>query len=220
MNSTTDVLIAGAGPTGLTLAAQLSRFGTPFRIIDRLPDRAQESRALGVQARTLEILQHLGIGDELVARGNKSAAVTMHVEGRVAPRVSLSDFAARDTRYPYILFVSQVETEGLLAQHLAARGVTIERGTELAQFSEGASGVSCELRNAAGQLERVDVRYLVGCDGAHSAVRKGAGIPFEGEAYLQDFMLGDIEVEASPDVALAKDSIHPFVGGRGIAIFF
>jgi 2-polyprenyl-6-methoxyphenol hydroxylase-like FAD-dependent oxidoreductase len=220
MNSATDVLIVGAGPTGLTLAAQLAQFGTRFRIIDRLPDRAQESRALGVQARSLEILQYLGLGDKLAARGNKSATVTMHVEGRVAPRVSLSDFAAPDTRYPYILFVSQAETEGLLLQHLEERGVTIERGKELTKFTEGASGISCELRNAAGHTEHVDAQYLVGCDGAHSVVRKGAHIPFEGEAYLQDFMLGDIEVEASPDVTLAKDSIHPFVGGQGIAIFF
>jgi 2-polyprenyl-6-methoxyphenol hydroxylase-like FAD-dependent oxidoreductase len=214
------VLIVGAGPTGLTLAAQLAQFGTRFRIIDRLQDRAQESRALGVQARSLEILQHLGLGDDLAARGNRSATVTMHVEGRVAPRVSLSDFAAPDTRYPYILFVSQAETEGVLAQHLAERGVVIERGTELTQFTEGASGVSCELRNTDGQIEHVDAQYLVGCDGAHSAVRKGAHIPFEGEAYLQDFMLGDIEVDASPDVELTKDSIHPFVGGQGIAMFF
>ncbi|HJU72758.1 MAG TPA: FAD-dependent monooxygenase [Gemmatimonadaceae bacterium] len=215
-----DVLIVGAGPTGLTLAAQLDQFGTPFRIIDRAKDRARESRALGVQARSLEILQRFGLGDELVALGNKSAVITLHVEGRVGPRVSLSDFGATDTRYPFILFVSQAETERLLAEHLTRRGVTVEREVELTEFSDDASGVSCVLQSADGATEHVHTRYLVGCDGAHSTVRKGAGIPFEGDAYLQDFMLGDVEAEAAPSVALEKDSLHPFVGGGGIAMVF
>ena len=214
------VLIVGAGPTGLTLAAQLEQFGTPFRIIDRSSDRVRESRALGVQARTLEILQRFGLGDALVARGNKSAKITLHVEGRVAPPVSLSDFGASDTRYPFILFVSQAETEELLTQYLTARGVRIEREVELTEFNEDSSGIVCVLRNADGQTERIHARYLIGCDGAHSTVRKRAGIPFEGDAYLQDFMLGDIEADAAPNVMLTKDSIHPFVGGGGIAMFF
>ncbi|MGQ0639773.1 MAG: FAD-dependent monooxygenase [Gemmatimonadaceae bacterium] len=220
MSSAIDVLIVGAGPTGLTLAAQLETFGTRFRIVDRVSDRVHESRALGVQARSLEILQRFGLGDALVALGNKSAAVTIHVEGRVVPPVSLSDFGVQDTRFPYILFVSQAETERLLTEHLAARGVTIERQVELLQFSEKSSGMSCVLRDTAGRTEHVDARYLVGCDGAHSTVRKGANIAFEGDAYLQDFMLGDVEAAAAPNVALATDSIHPFVGGSGIALFF
>ncbi len=214
------VLIVGAGPTGLTLAAQLDQFGTPFRIIDRSSDRVRESRALGVQARSLEILQRFGLGDALVARGNKSATITLHVEGRVAPPVSLSDFGAEDTRYPYILFVSQAETEGLLTQHLTARGVRIEREVELIEFNEDSSGIACVLRDANGRTEHVHTQYLVGCDGAHSTVRKRAGIPFEGDAYLQDFMLGDIEADAAPNVWLSIGSIHPFVGGGGIAMFF
>jgi 2-polyprenyl-6-methoxyphenol hydroxylase-like FAD-dependent oxidoreductase len=220
MTAALDVLIVGAGPTGLTLAAQLEQFGTRFRIIDRSSDRVHESRALGVQARTLEILQRFGLGDALVARGNKSATVTLHVEGRVTPRFSLSDFGTTDTRYPYILFVSQAETEGLLTQHLAARGVRVEREVDLTEFNEESSGIFCMLRDAEGRAERVYTRYLVGCDGAHSTVRKGAGIPFEGDAYLQDFMLGDVEASAVPNVVLANDSIHPFVGSHGIAIFF
>ncbi|HEV8365975.1 MAG TPA: FAD-dependent monooxygenase [Gemmatimonadaceae bacterium] len=215
-----DVLIVGAGPTGLTLAAQLAQFGTRFRIIDRASDRAHESRALGVQARSLEILQRFGLGDALVARGNKSATVTLHVEGRVTPRFSLSDFGAEDTRYPFILFVSQAETERLLTQHLMANGVRVEREVELSEFAEDSSGVVCVLRDVSGRTERMHTRYLVGCDGAHSTVRKGANIAFEGDAYLQDFMLGDVEANAAPNVALASDSIHPFVGSQGIAIFF
>jgi 2-polyprenyl-6-methoxyphenol hydroxylase-like FAD-dependent oxidoreductase len=219
-SDTLDVLVVGAGPTGLTLAAQLNRFGARFRIIDRAHDRAQESRALGVQARTLEILQQLGLGDSLVALGNKSAQVTIHVDGRAVASASLGDFAANDTRYPYILFVSQAETERLLLEHLTARGVRVERGVEFVDYEDDALGVSCQMRHGDGHEERLTVRYIAGCDGAHSTVRKRATIPFQGDAYLQDFMLGDVECDDSPDVPLAKGSIHPCVGGSGIAIFF
>ena len=214
------VLVVGAGPTGLTLAAQLNRFGARFRIIDRAHDRAHESRALGVQARTLDILQQLGLGDSLGALGNKSAQVTLHVDGRAVASASLSDFAADDTRYPYILFVSQAETERLLLEHLTARGVSVERSVELVDYQDDALGVSCRLRHGDGQEERLTVQYIAGCDGAHSAVRRRASIPFQGDAYLQDFMLGDVECDDSPNVPLANGVIHPCVGGSGIAIFF
>lgn len=222
MTSTTDVdiLIIGAGPTGLSLCAQLCSFGVRARIIDRALDRAHESRALGVQARTLELLQTLGLGDALVARGNPSARLVLHVEGHVAAEADLGRFAGTDTRYPFVLFVSQAETEKVLGDHLASQGVTVERGVELIDFAPNAAAVDCTLRHGAGRTEAIRVRYLVGCDGAHSTVRRGAGIPFEGEAYLQDFMLGDVEADASPDVSFDPNTLHPFVGRHGIAIFF
>ena len=215
-----DVLIVGAGPTGLTLAAQLRTFGVRFRVIDRALDRAHESRALAVQARSVEILQNLGLGDALVGRGNTSASITLHIEGRVAAKVRLGDFGAADTRYPYILFVSQAETEKLLSDHLSAQGVTIERGVELADFGADADGAACVLRRADGGEKRVRTRYLVGCDGAHSTVRQRAGIPFEGDAYLHDFMLGDVEALVPSGAPLPSDSIHSFASGDGIAMFF
>jgi|SRR5262245_6165519 len=156
-----DVLIVGAGPTGLSLAAQMNSFGVRFRLIDRALDRAHESRALGVQARTLEILQNLELGDALVARGTTSARVTMHIEGRVAAAVELAGFAAADTRYPFILFVSQAETEALLVRHLSSCGVEVERSVELLSFVENASSVACTLAAGDGRQERVRARYLV-----------------------------------------------------------
>src|SRR5215207_3365882 len=140
-----DVLIVGAGPTGLSLATQLRSFGTRFRIIDRALDRARESRALAVQARTLELLQSVGLADALVARGNASARLVLHFEGGRSAEVRLGGFAAADTRFPFILFVSQAETEALLASHLASHGVTIERGLELADFAADADGVDVVL---------------------------------------------------------------------------
>jgi len=210
-----DVLIVGAGPTGLTLAAQLQAFGVRFRIVDRLEDRARESRALAVQARSLELLQTLGLGEALAARGNPSARLVLHLDGRPVAEVTLGAIGATDTRFPFILFVSQAETEALLLDHLAAAGVTVERGVELASAEPGADDVRCVLRHGDGRDERVRAKFLVGCDGAHSTVRRMAGIPFEGGSYPQQFVLGDVEA----DGPLAPDAINSFAG-RGVAMFF
>ena len=215
-----DVLIVGAGPTGLALAAQLQAFGTRFRIIDRARDRARESRALGVQARTLELLQSVGIADALVAKGNTSARLMLHFEGGRTADVALGGFAAADTRFPFILFVSQAETEATLGEHLAANGVTIERGVELTDFVVKEDFVEVALRFDDGREQSIRTAYLVGCNGAHSTVRKRAGIPFEGDAYLQDFMLGDVEADALPGTNLVSGALHSFGGREGMAMFF
>lgn len=215
-----DVLIVGAGPTGLALAAQLRSFGTRFRIIDRSLDRARESRALAVQARTLEVLQSVGLADALVARGNPSARLVLHFEGGRSAEIRLGGFAVDDTRFPFILFVSQAETEAVLGAHLASHGVTIERGIELEDFAATNEGVDVVLRNTAGHEEHLRAAYLVGCDGAHSTVRKRLGIAFEGDAYLQDFMLGDLEADAAAGLLLEPNALHSFGGRRGTAMFF
>lgn len=120
------VLIVGAGPTGLALAAQLISFGTRFRIVDRSLERARESRALAVQARTLELLQSVHLAGALVARGNRTARLVLHFEGGRRAEVRLAGFAAADTRFPFILFVSQAETEALLGSHLTSSSVAAE----------------------------------------------------------------------------------------------
>jgi 2-polyprenyl-6-methoxyphenol hydroxylase-like FAD-dependent oxidoreductase len=181
---------------------------------------APTSRAHSSAGANLELLQTLGLGDALVERGTPSARLMLHVEGRVAAEAELGEFAGTDTKYPFVLFVSQAETERLLGEHLASQGVTIERGVELVDFVPNADRVECTLRRGDGSTEAVRFRYLVGCDGAHSTVRRGAGITFEGDAYLQDFMLGDVEGDASPDVSFVPNTLHPFVGRHGIAIFF
>ncbi|WUN13614.1 FAD-dependent monooxygenase [Streptomyces phaeochromogenes] len=155
-----DVLVVGAGPTGLALAAQLRTYGVGFRIIDRSPEPARESRALAIQPRTLEALAGLGFAGELVARGNPAVQLRMHLPRRVLS-LPLFDLGCDDTPYPFLLFLSQAETEDVLG------GQQAERGTELLKLEAEDTGVSCALRRGDGTEERVRARYVVGCDGAH-----------------------------------------------------
>jgi 2-polyprenyl-6-methoxyphenol hydroxylase-like FAD-dependent oxidoreductase len=209
-----DVLVVGAGPTGLTLAAQLQAFGAAVRIIDRQLDRVHESRALAVQPRTLEVLRGLGLAEQLVARGNDALWVQLHADGRVV-RIRLFGLGLDDTAYPFLLFVSQAETEQVLGDYLAAAGVPVERGVELVGFHADPDAVTCTLGHRDGPIEQVRARYLVGCDGASSTVRRGAGIPFQGGAYPQTFALADLEVDG-----LDPNAAHAFIGQEGIVLFF
>jgi 2-polyprenyl-6-methoxyphenol hydroxylase-like FAD-dependent oxidoreductase len=209
------VLIVGAGPTGLTLAVQLRALGVPFRIVDRQLDRARESRALAIQPRTLELLSGLGISQRLVERGNDAVELQMHAGERVVS-LRLFEIGLEDTAYPFLLFVSQAETEDVLSDHLAKGGVPVERGVELVALARGAEEVACTLRHRQEEGETVRARYLVGCDGAHSTVRDLAGIPFEGAAYPQTFALGDLDVNGGLD----SDTVHAFLGPAGMLFFF
>jgi 2-polyprenyl-6-methoxyphenol hydroxylase-like FAD-dependent oxidoreductase len=210
-----DVLIVGAGPTGLTLAAQLQTFGASCRIVDRQPDRVHESRALAIQPRTLEVLRGPGLTEELLARGNDAVWVQLHAGDRVV-RIRLFGLGLDDTAYPFLLFVSQAETEQVLLDHLAAGGVQVERQVELVGFQADPDGVSCTLRHANGRTEQVSTRYLVGCDGAGSTVRRQAEIPFQGGAYPQTFALADLEV----DEGLAGDTAYAWLGQVGLLFLF
>jgi 2-polyprenyl-6-methoxyphenol hydroxylase-like FAD-dependent oxidoreductase len=202
-----DVLIVGAGPTGLTLAAQLQAFGTGFRLVDRQPDRVHESRALAVQPRTLEVLAGLGLADTMVERGNPTVDLEVHGRTRTT-RAPLFDIGLDDTRFPFLLFLSQAETERILDEHLTAGGATIERGVELVGITQHPDHVACTLHHRDGHTEQVEARYVVGCDGAHSAVRQHAGIGFTGAAYPQTFVLADLDADG-PRTGAAHGYLSP-----------
>ena len=209
-----DVLVVGAGPTGLTLAAQLQAFRATVRIVDRQLDRVHESRALAVQPRTLEVLRGLGLAEELIERGNDAVWVQLHAGGRVV-RIRLFRLGLDDTAYPFLLLVSQAETEQVLGDHLASGGILVERGVELVGFHADPDAVTSTLRHRDGRTEQVRARYLVGCDGAASTVRRAAGIPFQGGAYPQTFALADLEADG-----LDPNAAHAFIGQEGIVLFF
>jgi 2-polyprenyl-6-methoxyphenol hydroxylase-like FAD-dependent oxidoreductase len=211
----TDVLVAGAGPTGLVMAAVLHAHGVRARVIDQQPEQAHESRALVVHPRTLELLATLGIADSLVERGRRALRGLLHADDRVVGELQLGDTAATDTAYPFVVFISQVETESLLLQHVAGAGIAVERGVRLAGLAPDPEGVVCTLERPGG-AECLRARYVVGCDGAHSAVRHLTGVPFEGEAYPGQFLLGDVEI----DGPLAPDTLHMYLGRRGVLVLF
>lgn len=198
------------------MGATLRTFGISCRIVDRLTDRAHESRALVIHARSLEILRSVGVADELVRRGNTSTTIAAHLTPTETVVIPFGDIAAVDTEYPHILFISQAETEEVLDEHLRRGGQRVERGVEVTEILPDKDGVTSTLRDLNGRTETVRSLYVAGCDGAHSIVRRKGEIPFEGDTYPQTFVLGDVEVDGD----ITPDALNLFFGERGLAVFF
>ena len=207
-----DVLVVGAGPTGLVLGGELARRGLAVRVIDQLAEPTTQSRAIAVHARSLEILDELGIADELIARGVQVRGVVMRAGGK--PLVDIT-FEGLPTRFPFVLCVAQTETETVLGGLAVRRGVKVERGRQLVSFTQDASGVSAVVRGSGGD-EQVRARWIVGCDGAHSAVRHGIGAQFEGHSYEDTFVLADLDIPWDA----AADRMLTFLAEDGVAAFF
>lgn len=188
-----EVVIAGAGPTGLVLALWLTRMGVRVRIIDKTSEPGTTSRALAVQARTLELYAQMGIAKAVVDHGRTLAAANIWVSKRRAARISLGDIGADISPFAYALIYPQDEHEKMLIGRLGDAGVQVERQTELLGFEEANDRVIVRLRHANGTEESCESAYLAGCDGAHSAVREVLGIGFEGGTYEHLFYVADVE---------------------------
>ncbi len=201
------VLIVGGGPTGMALAIELRRAGLNVRIIDKASHPAQHSQALVVQSRTLEQFQRYGIARQAIAQGRKLTGAHIYGDGKQIISVSTERIPSR---YPYLLFIPQSETEALLNRYMESLGVPMERETELISFTQqgsGAeSGILATLRSK-GVEETVSARWIAGCDGAHSTVRSLLQIPFEGESIGLSFFLGDLEIEG-PDAPSNDAAVH------------
>jgi 2-polyprenyl-6-methoxyphenol hydroxylase-like FAD-dependent oxidoreductase len=195
--SKTEVLIVGAGPTGLVLALWLTRLGVRVRIIDKAAEPGTTSRALVIHARTLELYGQVGLAQEVVARGRKMLVANLWVAGQRAARAVLGDMGAGLSPFPYALILAQDEHEALLIDHLKKAGVRVERQTELLDFAEEAGHVAARLKRADGTLETCVALYLTGCDGAHSAVRDGLGIGFPGGTYSHLFYVADVDARGA-----------------------
>ena len=189
----TDVLVIGAGPTGLVLALWLERQGVRVRIVDQAPGPGTTSRALGVQARTLELYRQLDLTDDLLDAGHRVPAVNLWTGGRQRARLAFETIGAGLTPYPYMLIYPQDAHERLLEQRLLARGIRVERETTLVGLAQDDDGVHARLRHADGSESTCQARFLAGCDGARSTVRKQLDIDFPGGTYSQIFYVADVQ---------------------------
>ncbi len=187
-----NILIVGAGPTGLVLANWLARMGIRFRIIDKAAEPGTTSRALAVHARTLELYRQLDLTSAVIARGHKVPAVNLWVRGKREARVPFADFADDLTPYPFVKMFPQDEHERLLIERLKSFGVSVERPTELINVAADARHVVAKLRSPAGE-ETCEAVYVAGCDGARSIVRQMIGAGFPGGTYQQVFYVADAE---------------------------
>jgi 2-polyprenyl-6-methoxyphenol hydroxylase-like FAD-dependent oxidoreductase len=192
----TQVLISGGGPTGLTLAIVLRRYGITCRIIDRDPEEHSHSRGKGIQPRTLEVFDDLGIVDEIKARGISSGKVRFYTNTQPVAEVVVPQIAPRPgIPYPSLLIVPQFETERILRERLDVFGVTVERGRELVSFHDDGEQVIATVKDrVTGELEEIACAYVIGCDGGRSFVRRQLGLRFDGENHDQYWILGDMEI--------------------------
>jgi 2-polyprenyl-6-methoxyphenol hydroxylase-like FAD-dependent oxidoreductase len=192
-----EVLIAGAGPVGLTAACELARFGIPLRIVDKSAQRTDKSKALVLWSRTLELLDRGPVGAApFVQAGFKAHAVNFVArDGELMGHVSMDNVKSP---FPYGLMLPQSETERLLEERLQGLGVTVERQVEVLGFKSSDAGIQATLRRADGSEETVSSHWLLGCDGAHSIVRHTLGVPFAGETLDSDWMLADVHMKGYP----------------------
>ena len=207
------VLIAGGGPTGLTAALELRRFGIPVRIVDEMEGPATTSRAVGIQARTLEEMELRGLADEFLRLGHRATGGDIYGKGKLLVHV---DFTRIASRYDFLLFLSQTETERILREALEAEGAAVEWGVKMTAFGQQPSGITVLLERTEGSREEVKASYLIGAEGAHSIVRTSLGLDFKGKTFDEDFALGDVHFDGN----LVNTDFHIFSSEHGFMGLF
>jgi 2-polyprenyl-6-methoxyphenol hydroxylase-like FAD-dependent oxidoreductase len=199
-----DVLVVGAGPTGLVLALWLAKLGITPRIIDKTAEPGTTSRALAVQARTLELYRQLDLTEAVLTQGHKVPAINLWVKGAPKARLLFETVGSGLTPYPFLHIYPQDQHERLLIRRLEELGVAVERNTELLGYIEQADRVVAHLRGPDGKDEYCEATYLAGCDGARSKVREALGVGFPGGTYRQVFYVADVEIQG----AVANGELH------------
>jgi 2-polyprenyl-6-methoxyphenol hydroxylase-like FAD-dependent oxidoreductase len=210
LRPTTDVLIVGAGPTGLALAISLQRAGVDHLLIDKLLDGQNTSRAAVIHAHTLEMLDELGVSTLLADEGLKLATFSIRDRDRTLVRLRFDRLA---TPHPYLLMLPQDVTERVLTDRLVALGGAIHRGVTATEVRQDATGVHVSLTSDVG-THSIAARYVVGGDGMHSMVRAAAGAEFEGAAYEESFVLADVSMEWSH----GRDEVMLFFSPAGLVV--
>jgi 2-polyprenyl-6-methoxyphenol hydroxylase-like FAD-dependent oxidoreductase len=212
----TDVIIIGAGPTGLALACQLTRYDVDFVIIDKTEGVTPYSKALGVHARTLEIYEQIGLAQKAVAQGTVTGRVRLLEHGEVLGEVDLSNVGEGLSAYPYMLVLEQSRNEQLMYEWLKSHGREALWQTELDTFSQDATTVTAQVKNSSGESQIIEGKYLVGCDGPHSPVRHALGLNFEGSTFERLFYVADVRM----DWKFSHDALHGCLARHGVVAFF
>src|SRR5262245_2082823 len=220
MSTDVDVLIVGAGPTGLMLANQLGRRGIRATIIDRHSGPAQQTRAMAVQARTLEIYSKLGIAERALELGRHGNGANMWARGRLTARIPLQEMGKGVSAFPYVLMLGQDDNERIMGDHLRHWGIAVRWNTELVGLQQESSHVTLTIKDPDGSPRTITAAYVAGCDGARSAVRELNGIGFPGAPYEHVFFVADTEATGRmvPDelnVYLWRDGFHLYFPMRG-----
>jgi 2-polyprenyl-6-methoxyphenol hydroxylase-like FAD-dependent oxidoreductase len=211
-----DVLVVGAGPTGLTLASELMRHGASVLLIDQLAAPVVYSKAAVVHARTMELFDAMGAVEPMLERSRVVHGANVYAGGRRVAHVGMDGLI--DSPYPHAYGISQRDTEEVLAQHLSRLGVQVERGACLESFTQDEAGVRAAVRARGGEREEIRARWLVGCDGAHSTVRKALGFSFEGAPYEERIVQADVRLDFAQ--RFEDDEILVFLDDRGPAALF
>ena len=212
----TDVIIVGAGPTGLALACQLIRYGVDFVIVEKNEGVTPYSKALGVHARTLEIYEQLDLAKKALERGTITGKVRLLEKGEIVGEVNLSNIGEGMSPYPFMLVLEQSENERLLYDYLKAHGREVFWQTELESFSQDESGVTVQVKNSAGEAQTITGKYLVGCDGPKSRVRHTLGLSFEGSTFERLFYVADVRI----DWKFSHDALHGCLTRNAVVAFF
>lgn len=212
----TDVIIIGAGPTGLSLACQCIRYGIDFVVVEKNATVTPFSKAIGVQARTLEVYDQLGLAQPAIERGTIASRVRLIEGGQLAGEMNLGNFGKDLSQYPYMLMLEQSKNEALLYEFVRNHGRDVRWNTELEHFSQDATGVTAQVKTPSGESETIRGKFLVGCDGASSPVRHGLGLTFEGSTFERLFYVADARV----DWEFPHDALHVCLAKEVFVAFF
>ncbi len=213
-NIDVDVLIVGGGPTGLMLALELAMQDISFRIVDATAVRSDKSRAVVIHPRSLELLNRHGLADQLIKHGRLNSAIRLFSQKAFVLEVELKDASQEDSAYPEPLMISQADTEEILDETLFKyNGKKVERPVTVSNIEQDEICVSALLSRPDGDEERVRCKYVAGCDGAHSIVRRSAGLTFDGAAYATDFILADVKAKWE-----IRTCLHGFLGNAGFLV--